>query len=59
MKNSDAGDRSRHFLRLSQDIVNVECGPVACGHPIGATEGMLSIRLIHSMHRDGFQTQCS
>lgn len=34
-------DRSRDFLRLSQDIVNVEGGAIARGHPIGATETVL------------------
>ncbi|WP_341316537.1 hypothetical protein WN982_34790 [Paraburkholderia sp. IMGN_8] len=52
---SDARDRSRDFLRLSQDIVNVEGGAIVVGHPIGATEAALTTRLIRSMRRDGFE----
>jgi acetyl-CoA C-acetyltransferase len=40
-------------LGLSEDIVNVEGGAVAHGHPIGATGAILVTRLIHSMRRDG------
>lgn len=38
---------------LPEDIVNVEGGAVAHGHPIGATGAILTTRLIHSMRRDG------
>ena len=55
MEGSDAGDRSRAFPRQSRDIVNVEGGAIARGHPIGATEVVLTTRLIHSMRRDGFE----
>jgi acetyl-CoA C-acetyltransferase len=40
-------------LGFSDDIVNVEGGAVAHGHPIGATGAVLTTRLIHSMRRDG------
>jgi acetyl-CoA C-acetyltransferase len=40
-------------LGLSDDIVNVEGGAVAHGHPIGATGAVLTTKLIHSMQRDG------
>jgi acetyl-CoA C-acetyltransferase len=40
-------------LGLPEDIVNVEGGAVAHGHPIGATGAVLTTRLIHSMRRDG------
>jgi acetyl-CoA C-acetyltransferase len=40
-------------LGLPEDIVNVEGGAVAHGHPIGATGAVLTTKLIHSMHRDG------
>jgi acetyl-CoA C-acetyltransferase len=40
-------------LGLPEDIVNVEGGAVAHGHPIGATGAILTTRLIHSMRRDG------
>jgi acetyl-CoA C-acetyltransferase len=40
-------------LGLPQDIVNVEGGAIAHGHPIGATGAVLTTRLLHSMQRDG------
>jgi acetyl-CoA C-acetyltransferase len=40
-------------LGLPEDIVNVEGGAIAHGHPIGATGAVLTARLIHSMRRDG------
>ena len=40
-------------LGFPQDIVNVEGGAVAHGHPIGATGAVLTTKLIHSMRRDG------
>jgi acetyl-CoA C-acetyltransferase len=40
-------------LGLSEDVVNVEGGAVAHGHPIGATGAVLTTKLIHSMRRDG------
>ena len=40
-------------LGLSDEIVNVEGGAVAHGHPIGATGAVLTTKLIHSMRRDG------
>lgn len=39
-------------LGLPEDIVNVEGGAVAHGHPIGATGAVLTTRLLHSMQRD-------
>ena len=49
-------------LELPQDIVNVEGGAIAHGHPIGATGAVLTARLIHSMRRDrlkrGIVTLC-
>jgi acetyl-CoA C-acetyltransferase len=39
-------------LGLPADIVNVEGGAVAHGHPIGATGAVLTTRLIHSLRRD-------
>jgi acetyl-CoA C-acetyltransferase len=42
-------------LGLPQDIVNVEGGAIAHGHPIGATGAVLTTRLIHSMRRDGLR----
>ena len=49
-------------LGLSEDIVNVEGGSIAHGHPIGATGAVLVTRLLHSMRRDhirrGMVTLC-
>jgi acetyl-CoA C-acetyltransferase len=42
-------------LGLREDIVNVEGGAVAHGHPIGATGAILTTKLIHSMRRDGLR----
>lgn len=42
-------------LGLPKDIVNVEGGAIAHGHPIGATGAILTTRLIHSMQRDGLK----
>ena len=42
-------------LGLPQDIVNVEGGAIAHGHPIGATGAVLTTRLIHSLRRDGLK----
>jgi len=39
-------------LGLPEEVVNVEGGAVAHGHPIGATGAVLTTRLIHSMRRD-------
>src|ERR1700746_734726 len=44
-----------HELGLSPDIVNIEGGAIAHGHPIGATGAVLTTRLIHSMRRDGLR----
>jgi acetyl-CoA C-acetyltransferase len=51
----------RCFLRgsgdigLSEDIVNVEGGAIAHGHPLGATGAVLTTRLLYSMKRDGIK----
>jgi acetyl-CoA C-acetyltransferase len=49
-------------LGLPEDIVNVEGGAIAHGHPIGATGAILTTRLLHSMRRDrirrGMVTLC-
>ena len=42
-------------LGLSDEIVNVDGGAVAHGHPIGATGAVLTTKLIHSMRRDGLK----
>lgn len=49
-------------LGLSDDIVNVEGGAIAHGHPIGATGAVLTTRLLYAMRRDsvrrGLVTLC-
>ncbi len=40
-------------LGFPDDIVNVEGGAIAHGHPIGGTGAILTTRLLHSMQRDG------
>ncbi|MFM0527323.1 thiolase family protein [Paraburkholderia strydomiana] len=42
-------------LGIPHDIINVEGGAIAHGHPIGATGAILITRLIHSMRRDGLK----
>jgi acetyl-CoA C-acetyltransferase len=42
-------------LGLPEDIVNVEGGAIAHGHPIGATGAILTTRLAHAMVRDGLR----
>ena len=42
-------------LGFPEDIVNVEGGAIAHGHPIGATGAILTTKLIHSMRRDGLK----
>jgi acetyl-CoA C-acetyltransferase len=42
-------------LGFAEDIVNVEGGAVAHGHPLGATGAVLTTKLIHSMRRDGLR----
>ena len=39
-------------LGLAEDIVNIEGGAIAHGHPIGATGAILTTRLVYSMARD-------
>jgi acetyl-CoA C-acetyltransferase len=40
-------------IGFAEDIVNVEGGAIAHGHPIGASGAVLATRLMHSMQRDG------
>lgn len=42
-------------LGLPEDVVNVEGGAIAHGHPIGASGAILTTRLLHSMARDGLR----
>ncbi len=42
-------------IGLAEDIVNVEGGAIAHGHPIGASGAVLTTRLLHSMKRDGLK----
>ena len=49
-------------LGFSEEIVNVEGGAIAHGHPLGATGAILTTRLLYSMQRDklkrGIVTLC-
>ena len=38
-------------LELNTDIVNINGGAIALGHPLGCTGAKLSIQLIHDMKR--------
>ena len=40
-------------IGLAEDVVNVEGGAIAHGHPIGASGAVLTTRLVHSMRRSG------
>ena len=42
-------------LGLNAEVVNVEGGAIAHGHPIGASGAVLTTRLLHSMKRDGLK----
>ena len=42
-------------LGFAEDVVNVDGGAIAHGHPIGATGAVLTTRLLHSMKRDGLK----
>ena len=42
-------------LGLPEDIINVDGGAIAHGHPIGATGAVLTTRLLHAMRRDGLK----
>src|SRR5262249_24348665 len=42
-------------LGLPGDVINVEGGAIAHGHPIGATGALLTTRLLHAMRRDGLR----
>jgi acetyl-CoA C-acetyltransferase len=42
-------------LGLPEDVVNVEGGAIAHGHPIGATGAVLTVRLLHAMRRDNLK----
>jgi acetyl-CoA C-acetyltransferase len=42
-------------LGFPEDIVNIEGGAVAHGHPLGATGAVLTTKLIHSMRRDSLR----
>ncbi|AFL50596.1 acetyl-CoA C-acetyltransferase [Sinorhizobium fredii] len=42
-------------LGLPEDIVNVDGGAIAHGHPIGATGAILTTRLLHAMKREGLR----
>jgi acetyl-CoA C-acetyltransferase len=44
-----------HELNLDIDKVNVNGGAIALGHPVGATGGILTVKLLHEMKRRNVQ----
>jgi acetyl-CoA C-acetyltransferase len=42
-------------LGIAEDVVNVDGGAIAHGHPIGATGAVLTTRLLHAMQADGIR----
>jgi len=42
-------------IGFAEDIVNVQGGAIAHGHPIGASGAVLTTRLLHSMKRDNLK----
>ncbi|REG51939.1 acetyl-CoA C-acetyltransferase [Paraburkholderia sp. BL6669N2] len=42
-------------LGIADELINVQGGAIAHGHPIGATGAVLTTRLLHSMQRDGIK----
>ena len=42
-------------IGFAEDVVNVDGGAIAHGHPIGASGAVLTTRLLHSMQRDGLK----
>ncbi|MDR8398898.1 MULTISPECIES: thiolase family protein [Paraburkholderia] len=40
---------------IADELINVQGGAIAHGHPIGATGAVLTTRLLHSMRRDGLK----
>jgi acetyl-CoA C-acetyltransferase len=42
-------------LGIADELINVQGGAIAHGHPIGATGVVLTTRLVHSMRRDGLK----
>ncbi|PRY09282.1 thiolase family protein [Paraburkholderia sp. BL25I1N1] len=42
-------------LGMADELINVQGGAIAHGHPIGATGAVLTTRLLHSMQRDGIK----
>ncbi|RKE38065.1 acetyl-CoA C-acetyltransferase [Paraburkholderia sp. BL23I1N1] len=42
-------------LGIEDELINVQGGAIAHGHPIGATGAVLMTRLLHSMRRDGLK----
>jgi acetyl-CoA C-acetyltransferase len=42
-------------LGVPEEIVNMDGGAIAHGHPIGATGAVLTVRLLHAMQRKGMK----
>ena len=50
---SSVAKNSTSMLGADEDIVNVNGGAVALGHPIGASGGRIVGTLIHELRREG------
>ena len=42
-------------MKFKEDIVNVNGGAIALGHPLGCTGAKLSVQIIHEMRREGIK----
>jgi acetyl-CoA C-acetyltransferase len=50
---SSVASHSTRLLGADEDIVNVNGGAVALGHPVGASGGRILTTLIHELRREG------
>jgi acetyl-CoA C-acetyltransferase len=50
---SSVAKNSTRMLGVDEDIVNVNGGAVALGHPIGASGGRIVATMVHELRREG------
>jgi acetyl-CoA C-acetyltransferase len=50
---SSVAKNSTRMLRVDEEIVNVNGGAVALGHPIGASGGRIVATMVHDLRRNG------
>jgi acetyl-CoA C-acetyltransferase len=53
MKVGDVGIAAMADLGISDDIVNVNGGAIALGHPIGMSGNRVALTILHELHRRG------